>query len=64
MKPAIKEQKFKNYILSQRFKYLALGLIAGYFAGISGEPWRYILIIVFFFLAMFLSLWYGKRINS
>ena len=55
------EQKFKSYILSQRFKYLALGLIAGYFIGITQEPYNYIFILVFVFLAIVLSLYFNKK---
>jgi len=37
-------QQAKNYILSQRFTYLAMGAVVGFFIGVNERPLSYYMI--------------------
>ncbi len=50
----------KNYILSQRLTYLTLGLVAGYFFGIS-EDYGSTFLVVFVVLGVILSFYFGRK---
>ena len=55
------EELYKNYIKSQRFKYLLFGLVVGYIIMLNDEPIRTILILVIAILAFGFSLWFEKK---
>ena len=54
-------EKIGNYIISQRIKYLAYGLIAGFVIGLSPKPFSYITIVIFVVLAIILSYWHSRK---
>ena len=51
----------KNYILSERLSYLALGALVGYFIGKNRSPIDYYMIVGFVLLAVLISWWIKKR---
>jgi len=50
----------KKYILSQRFKYLVLGAVAGYFIALTQDPYRTIFIVAFVVIGTILSWRFSK----
>ena len=53
--------KPESYILSQRFKYLALGSIVGFFLALNESPLDYYLVIGFLILCCVLMWWVKRR---
>ena len=53
--------KPENYILSQRFKYLALGSIAGFILALNEHPIDYYLVAGFVILTIILGWWIKRR---
>ena len=51
----------KNYILSQRLSYLALGSIIGYFIAKNQPPIDYYMLGTFVLIAVGLSYWIGRK---
>ncbi|MFH1840277.1 MAG: hypothetical protein ABH849_03950 [Nanoarchaeota archaeon] len=51
----------KSYVKSERLKYLALGLVAGFFIGLSQEPYRTWFIFIFVILAVIMGSWFWKK---
>jgi len=54
-------QQIKHYIISERLKYLVLGLVAGFFIGITEESYSRILIIVLVVAGFILSMYFWKK---
>ena len=54
-------ENIKRYILSQRFKYVTLGLVAGYFIALTQNPYRTIFIVAFVVIGTILSWRFSKN---
>lgn len=52
------EHQSRNYILSQRFVYLALGMVAGYMFGTNNN---YIFLLVFTILAVIIHFYFNYK---
>jgi len=51
----------KNFIISQRLRYLALGAAVGFLIGLNRSPLREIMIIVLVVVALLLGIYYSKK---
>ena len=51
----------KNYIISQRLKYLTLGVLVGYFMARNEAPLRYYLLGFFVLFGIILTLYFSKK---
>ena len=58
------EEKLKHYIKSERLKYLGLGLVTGFFIGMSQEPYRTWFIFIFVIIAVVMSTYFWKKAKN
>jgi len=54
-------KNLNNYIKSQRLTYFVLGIVSGYFAGLSHNNYGWLVALGLVVIATILAYWFGRK---